>query len=64
MNGRSSRSIPTGPGSRGGSSHLPAYWRHWRATHAEYRERNRTRCIRRRLLARIRVICGTQEVLA
>jgi hypothetical protein len=40
---RSSRSIPTGPGSRGGRWHDPeyrrAYWRAWRAAHAEYRER-------------------------
>jgi hypothetical protein len=51
MNGqRSSRSIPTGPGSRGGRwGHNPPaeYWREWRAAHPEYRERDRLR----RLLA-------------
>lgn len=45
---RSSRSVPTGPGSRGGGPSLsPAYWRAWRASHPEYRERDN----RRRLLA-------------
>jgi hypothetical protein len=47
---RSSRSIPTGPGSRGGTFHDPvaraAYYRAWRARHPEYVERDR----RRRLL--------------
>jgi hypothetical protein len=56
---RSSRSIPTGHGSRGGPSLSPAYWRKWRAAHAEYRERERTRCIRRRLVLRIRAIVET-----
>lgn len=56
---RSSRSIPTGPGSRGGTSHTPAYWRAWRRNHPDYRERERTRSIRRRLLLRIRAIAET-----
>lgn len=56
---RSSRSIPTGPGSRGGWSHTPEYWRVWRRNHPDYCERNRTRCIRRRLLLRVRAIAET-----
>ena len=57
---RSSRSIPTGVGSRGGGPSLsPAYWRVWRANHPDYRERERTRAIRRRLLMRIRAIAET-----
>lgn len=39
---RSSRSIATGPGSRGGQWHDPefrkAYFRRWRLEHPEYRE--------------------------
>ena len=47
---RSSRSIPTGPGSRGGTYHLRRneYDRAWRAAHPEYRERERLRMARRR----------------
>lgn len=56
---RSSRSVPTGPGSRGGRSHLPEYWRDWRRRHPEYRQREQTRAIRKRLLARIRAIAET-----
>ena len=44
---RSSRSIPTGPGSRGGRWHLSAfrvaYWRMWRRLHPDYRERDNRR---------------------
>ena len=44
---RSSRSAPTGAGSRGGTYHIPeerrAYHRAWRAAHPEYRERERRR---------------------
>jgi hypothetical protein len=43
----SSRSRPTGPGSRGGRWHDPEYRREyaraWRAAHPEYRERERLR---------------------
>ena len=54
---RSSRSIPTGRGSRGGGPSLsPAYWRAWRVNHPDYRERERTRSIRRRLILRVRAI--------
>jgi len=56
---RSARSIPTGVGSRGGWSHTAAYWRAWRRNHPDYRERERTRCIRRRLILRIRAIAET-----
>ena len=49
---RSARSIPTGPGSRGGHWHDPeyrrAYFRAWRAAHPDYRERNIVRCSERR----------------
>lgn len=48
----SARSIPTGPGSRGGRSHLPggraAISREFRARDADYRERERTRLRNRR----------------
>lgn len=43
---RSARSVPTGPGSRGGRwGHNPPaeYWRQWRAAHPEYREREKAR---------------------
>ena len=54
---RSSRNRSTGPGSRGGHWHEPAfraaYWRAWRRTHPDYRARERTRSIRKRLIARI-----------
>ena len=44
--------LPTGPGSRGGTYHLPgvaaAYSRAWRAAHPEYRERERLRSARKR----------------
>lgn len=60
---RSSRSIPTGPGSRGGHWHEPerraAYFRAWRAAHPEYRERERERKQRRReSLARLTPTCS------
>lgn len=56
---RSSRSLPTGPGSRGGTSGTAAYYRLWRLQHPEYRERER----RRRLMAHaftrlVRVLAG------
>lgn len=57
---RSSYSVPTGRGSRGGGPSLtPTYWQTWRKNHPEYRERERTRCIRRRLFRRIRAIVET-----
>ena len=44
---RTSRSFPVGPGSRGGTFHLPharaMYHRAWRAAHPEYMERERAR---------------------
>jgi len=44
--------LPTGPGSRGGTYHIPdvrrAYHRAWRAAHPDYRERERLRSARRR----------------
>ena len=44
--------LPTGPGSRGGRWHLPAfrraYHRAWRAAHPEYREREKLRRFRER----------------
>jgi hypothetical protein len=48
---RSARSIPTGPGSRGGEPLTPSYWRDWRRAHPEYREREaeRSRQIRVRM---------------
>jgi len=53
---RSSRSIPTGPGSRGGRWHerefRREYHRRWRANHPEYREREALRRARER--ARLR----------
>jgi len=53
---RSSRSIRTGPGSRGGKWHdlawRRAYWRQWRAEHAEYRKREQERKARRRAARR------------
>lgn len=52
---RSTRSTPTGPGSRGGRWHdaeyRRAYHRAWRAAHPEYREREGLR--RARLRARV-----------
>jgi hypothetical protein len=60
---RSSRSIPTGPGSRGGRWHDPEFrslwYQAWRRNHPDYRERERTRMIRARLLLRIRAIAET-----
>jgi hypothetical protein len=56
---RSSRSVPTGPGSRGGRwGHRPpaAYWRAWRARHPEYRERDRLRRLLSHNIARARRI--------
>lgn len=54
---RSSRSVPAGVGSRGGHWHeqafRAAYFRAWRAAHPEYRERERTRSIRRKLFAKL-----------
>lgn len=51
---RSSRNTPTGPGSRGGRWHDPefrkAYWRQWRAEHPEYRERERQRRLKQRII--------------
>lgn len=48
----SSRSIPTGPGSRGGHYHDPDYRREyhraWRAAHPDYREREALRRARKR----------------
>jgi hypothetical protein len=48
----SARSIPTGPGSRGGRYHDPeyrkAYHRAWRAAHPDYREREALRKARKR----------------
>lgn len=48
----SSRSTSSGPGSRGGHYHEPAFrlWYHrtWRALHPEYRERERLRRYRAR----------------
>jgi len=56
---RSSRSIPTGKGSRGGWSHTSAYWRVWRAGHPEYRERERRRRLLLHAIDRLtRVIAG------
>jgi len=53
---RSSRSQKTGPGSRGGNWHDPAYraeyHRAWRRGNPEYRERERLRAARRRAVAR------------
>ena len=47
-----SNRLPTGPGSRGGTIHLPgvaaAYGRAWKAAHPEYRERERLRRARAR----------------
>ena len=49
---RSSRSVPTGPGSRGGPWHerefRNEYRRRWRLLHPEYRERERLRRYRAR----------------
>jgi hypothetical protein len=54
---RSARSIPTGPGSRGGHWHDPAYrrayWRAWRAAHPEYREREARRRAETKRAARL-----------
>jgi hypothetical protein len=48
----SARSVPTGPGSRGGHWHdreyRNAYRRAWRAAHPEYREREALRQARKR----------------
>ena len=53
---RSRRSTLSGPGSRGGTYHLPgvraAYGRAWVAAHPLYRERERLRLLRRRAIAR------------
>ena len=53
---RSLRSIPTGPGSRGGSWDDPEYRRSyakaWREANPEYRERERLRRARARARAR------------
>ena len=53
---RSSRSTPTGPGSRGGRWHEPEwrreYHRRWRLTHPEYREREAFRRFRERAIKR------------
>ncbi len=55
-NPRSSRSTPTGPGSRGGEWHLTehrnAYHRAWRRAYPEYRVRERLRAARRRAMMR------------
>jgi hypothetical protein len=55
LNDRSSRNIPTGPGSRGGQWHdqefRRAYFRTWRANHLEYRRRE----VERRAEAKRRV---------
>jgi len=52
----SSRSVPSGPGSRGGRYHDPdwrrAYHRAWRAAHPEYQERERLRRARARAIKR------------
>lgn len=52
----SSRSTPTGPGSRGGRWHLPehrnAYQRAWRRANPEYREREALRHARRQAVKR------------
>jgi len=55
---RSSRSIPTGLGSRGGTWHLPearrAYFRQYRKDHPDYRRREEERSRRRKREARQR----------
>jgi hypothetical protein len=52
LTGRSSRSVPTGAGSRGGQWHdaeyRRSYARAWRAANPEYRERERLRRARDR----------------
>lgn len=54
---RSSRSTSTGPGSRGGQWHDPAfraaYWRKWRREHPEYRERERRRMLLNKAIRRL-----------
>lgn len=54
---RSSRSVPTGPGSRGGHWHEPeyraAYFRRWRREHPEYVEREKRRGLLNKALARL-----------
>jgi hypothetical protein len=49
---RSTRSVKTGLGSRGGTTHLPGarakYYREWRASNPEYREREKLRMSRKR----------------
>jgi hypothetical protein len=59
----STRSIPTGPGSRGGRWHDPeyraAYFRAWRTTHPEYREDERRRRLLTHAMTRLtRVVAG------
>ena len=57
----SSRSIRTGPGSRGGFGHTtaerlrltPTYWREWRAAHPEYRAREVERARQNKRQARL-----------
>lgn len=48
--------LPTGPGSRGGRWHDPeyrrAYHRAWRASHAEYRDRDNVRRMNGKAAAR------------
>ncbi len=60
---RSSRSRPTGFGSRGGTVRhgevRAGYWRDYRATHPEYRERERRRLLLHHAIARLtRVLAG------
>jgi hypothetical protein len=60
---RSSRSIPTGPGSRDGHWHDPAYraayFREWRRTHPDYYERDLNRRRLAHAFARLaRVVAG------
>ena len=54
---RSSRSTPTGPGSRGGHWHEQeyrrAYFRAWRKAHPEYQERERRRSLLNKAIDRL-----------
>lgn len=59
----SARNTPTGPGSRGGQWHDPAfraaYFARWRVDHPEYRERERRRRLLSHAVARLTKVLGT-----
>jgi hypothetical protein len=60
---RMSNRLPVGPGSRGGHWHEPlfraAYFRRWRASHLEYRLRERQRMLLNHAMTRLaRVVAG------